>query len=217
MGTKAVLPPTQRIARVFGWNGFPHALIYKAKFALRFELGGDLPYGPIRFLQAIDRARQVAKEVFSDSRSLTAIVGYYDCERRSSRGATILKTLSKMGFEASFGSAEQVRMNDEGHIAAFGSDLCKYLHAADFQNDQGQLSVLLWTSIAHQRSIEPSIRWLEEIFIVDFDKGIVLHIYDDRGMDVVSIRRESLIPHYNQFSRWLLDYDREQMDQIFGC
>ena len=208
--------PTQRVGDVFGWREFPHALFYQTDFSLRFDLGADLPTAPVRFLQAIDRARQVTDLLFGKSEQLTALAGYYDGERRTSRASASFKALKEMGFDTSFGPAEQVRQNDTRHIAEFGEDLCRYRHAADFDRNPRLIEALLWASIAREMPVTPKARHLERLYIIDFRRGIAACAYDDRGMDVIGISRTPLQPLYEQFGNWLLDDDRARMDNIFA-
>ncbi|SDI23048.1 protein of unknown function, partial [Pseudomonas benzenivorans] len=46
--------------------------------------------------------------------------------------------------------------------------------------------------------------------------GLVLNLYDDRGMDVVAIKREPLLSLYKIHNEWLLNYDREHIDEVFS-
>ncbi len=55
-----------------------------------------------------------------------------------------------------------------------------------------------------------------ECFIINKTKSIILNLYDDRGMDVISSNREALIPLYQSHNEWLLNYDRERMDLVFS-
>ena len=64
--------PTGRITDVFGWNCFPDSLFSEAKYALCFDLSGEVLSHPLRFLRAMDRAREVAATVFEQSLSLTS-------------------------------------------------------------------------------------------------------------------------------------------------
>ena len=41
------------------------------------------------------------------------------------------------------------------------------------------------------------------------------HLYDDRGLDVLGGSRELLLPLYQQFHDWILEYNREKIDQLF--
>lgn len=206
--------PIDRILGTFGWRGFPDALFYEAAHGLRFDLGGDLPMGPLRFLQAIDRARTVAEAVFEGSVQLTAVVGHYGGERRSRRDLASFMRLREIGFDHPFGLPDKVPQGDEGHIAEFGEDLCQYWYAADFPNNRAGLSALLWTSVAREMPITPKARWLD-VYIADFDRGLVLHAYDDRGMDVVATQRGLIEPLYRSFNAWLLGHDREAIEEKF--
>jgi len=92
----------------FGWQGFPDAMFYEAAFGLWFELGGDLDMGPVRFLEALDRARAVAAELFSGSETLCAFVSIYGGPRATRRQWSALRQLQHMGFRHPFGPASKV-------------------------------------------------------------------------------------------------------------
>ncbi|VDC27068.1 DUF3885 domain-containing protein [Pseudogemmobacter humi] len=209
--------PTDRIRETFGWNGFPDSLFHEASYVLRFDLGGEQNSDPLRFMRAIDRAREVAASVFAQSRSMTAIVGYYDGARRSPRAASSFKALAGIGFQGEFSKPERVPLKDKDHIAAFGEDLCAYWCSAEMSTSCEQRDALLWACIAREIDISPKARWLERIYIVDFEQGIVLNVYDDRGMDLAALDPGKLRPIYLAFNDWLSDYDRERMARTFTC
>lgn len=206
----------KRIKDVFGWEGFPDALFYKAEYALRFELGCELPEGPVRFLRAIDRARALSEATFSSSSKLTIVASYCDGERRTSRAAASFKKLAEMGFRAPFDVFDRVAMNDREYREAFGSDLYCYWHSADVANEQSQLSILLWACIAAEGHVAPKVRWLKDIHIVDFERGVAAHVYDERGMDIIATNKDEIQRLYHQFNDWLFDYDRAKMDAVFS-
>lgn len=58
-------------------------------------------------------------------------------------------------------------------------------------------------------------RTRKEIYFVNIDKKLIFHMYDDRGLDVVSADKETLRPIYKKHNDWILDYDREQIDKQF--
>lgn len=74
---------------------------------------------------------------------------------------------------------------------------------------------LLWASVSTYGEIRPKTRWLN-IYIVDFQRRIAIHIYDDRGMDVVAMEADAVRPLYNVFSEWLFDFDRARMNESFA-
>ena len=53
------------------------------------------------------------------------------------------------------------------------------------------------------------------MYLLSLDQQILVHPYDNRGMDVVGKNHELLATLYEQFRRYLLDYDRQIMDSTF--
>lgn len=150
--------PIQTTNAAFGWRGFPGGMFYHAPFALRFDLGGDLDIAPLRFVQALDRARAVAKALFSGSETLVAIVSIYSEERTTRRHSAAIQQLKRIGFPHPFGSAVKVPENDQDHIAQFGADLYRHWYAAEFANNETSVVALLWASIAREMDIHPKAR-----------------------------------------------------------
>ncbi|MEC0255658.1 hypothetical protein PAEVO_10720 [Paenibacillus sp. GM2FR] len=61
--------------------------------------------------------------------------------------------------------------------------------------------------------IKPSIH--HDVFFININKGLIFHIYDDRGCDVISSSILQLKDIYIKFNEWILDYDREEIKKIF--
>lgn len=53
------------------------------------------------------------------------------------------------------------------------------------------------------------------VYFIEPIRNIVYHIYDNRGLDVVSSNKESIFYLYRDFNPWILNYDKEQMDKTF--
>ncbi len=47
-------------------------------------------------------------------------------------------------------------------------------------------------------------------------RNIVLHMYDDRGMDLVASSREALQGIHDAYKPWILEYDRDRIGSTFG-
>jgi hypothetical protein len=56
---------------------------------------------------------------------------------------------------------------------------------------------------------------VSSVYLFDFDCHVMFHLYDDRGLDIVSKDKETLVPSYKQYSSWILDSDRKRVDAIF--
>jgi hypothetical protein len=57
--------------------------------------------------------------------------------------------------------------------------------------------------------------FVSAIYLFDVENHVMLYLYDDRGLDIVAYDKNTLLPIYEKFNTWILDYDREQIDKIF--
>lgn len=87
------------------------------------------------------------------------------------------------------------------------------LRGYDLEHRKDLRDTLLWHAIATEMPIYPSAPVLT--FLVDLESSTMLHVYDDRGMDVISDDPAKLQVLYLGFADWLLDYDRERMAKMF--
>lgn len=55
-----------------------------------------------------------------------------------------------------------------------------------------------------------------QIYLYNKRNGILFHMYDDRGCDVCSLDQNVLLPLYHLHRKWILDYDRYDIDQLFN-
>jgi hypothetical protein len=55
-----------------------------------------------------------------------------------------------------------------------------------------------------------------DIYFINTTRKMIYHFYDDRGCDVIASRKEDLLPLYHELNEWILDYDREEIDGVFG-
>lgn len=208
--------PCGPVRRVFGFEQFPDALFYEAPNALRFDLGGDLSMSrqlSARFLQAMDRSRQVAAALFEGAETLTVLVRYFEHPGwRHGRRKTLV-ALARAGFRAPLGPVE--KMADP---AADPEDqVLRCWHRIEIPNDPTLIAALLWCAVAAEMPVTPKAGWgVFHSYIVDVTAGVALHVYDDRGMDVIATTTDALRPIYERFGDWLLDYDRPHMDATFA-
>lgn len=45
--------------------------------------------------------------------------------------------------------------------------------------------------------------------------NVIVHMYDDRGLDVIASCTDALVSLYRDFNTWILDYDRAKIEAIF--
>ena len=63
-------------------------------------------------------------------------------------------------------------------------------------------------------AFEPSVSsW---VFFCNVDSGLVFHMYDDRGTDVIAPSPDTIRSLYTDFNGWILADDRKRIEAVFG-
>ena len=188
-------------------------------FRLRFELGGDAPNikEPVpRFLRALNRARTVAQDAFSSSKGVLAISGCWPYSDRDlfASGSEGFDALRQAGF-----SATPMGEWKGPHPIHSPSDADEWQKGAtwrvfDLTKNAADRDVIIWCALAYEMSIHPKAPVTS--FLVDFERGILAYVYDDRGMDVTALERDTLLEIYQTRNDWLLRYDKDRIVEAFG-
>jgi len=204
------------IQEQFGFQEPPHGLFYSFDQALRFELGGE-EFGtdrPMRrFFQAHERAKAVSRTLFGNSSEIFVLLSSYGAEKPAKKRLKPLKLCGIKRREIQYlcGNPQQ----DDDHIAEYDNDLFRHWDAAKLQDRQA-ISEILWLGIASEMAIEPSFRGSLSAYLVDISEGLILHVYDDRGMDVIATKDAPLKELFTTYRTWLLECDLPQMTTMFG-
>jgi hypothetical protein len=167
-----------------------------------------------RFTQAYDRARAIADHLFHDSRQILGIVSWFPDDRDlvgRPRDNVGLEGLEVAGFQPGSPLATWV----ESPLWLIDEDQVELTwQAFDLTDGKHLRDVLLWCAIAEEMPIGPDASAISYLF--DPDAEVVLHIYDDRGMDLTGLSATTLKSTYDRYSGWLLDHDRSRMEAVFG-
>ncbi|MEM7546626.1 MAG: DUF3885 domain-containing protein [Pseudomonadota bacterium] len=202
----------KEIESVFGHVELPYGLFYEFDFALRFELGGEgvSTRRPIRrFIQAFERAEAVAADLFERS-SVWLLSSTYGEASPPKKHFKLFKTIGLS--RSDFTDLGAVAQNDADHIEEFGKD--RYRHWAGTLLDSPDLiKEAIWLALGAELGIRPAAN--ARLYFADFEKQIVLHPYDDRGMDVIAMRKEALSDLYRSRHSWLLEYHMASMKTVF--
>lgn len=206
----------QRLSQVFGWEDFPRPLFYECDFALRFELGGDHEMGPNRLLQAMDRARAIASRAFAETETLTVVVPFYSRRTKAAAPSALIKDLKNLKIFGEGGAMKRMAPRDADDAETVAEGWHRFLFSFDVDNSPAQISSLIWAAVINEMDIRPRFSAIASNYILDFERGVAMHIYDDRGMDLVAIRPSLLQPCYESFRGYLLDHDRVRMAATFA-
>jgi hypothetical protein len=202
------LPVTREaLHAAFGPNAFELSCFYSNKPALRFELslGGERLD---QFEQAWDRARPILEHALGDAREVVVVLSGFAGGTplrhrdlfRSLRACRVRMGRPRAWWTVPYHDPE-IDDADEQFFVAFA---CA----------REAVHRLLWGALAHDLGIRPRLDGL--LYIADPARGILIHPYDDRGMDVIGPNHALLAELYHRFNDRLLDYDRARMDAFFA-
>ncbi|ASN80490.1 DUF3885 domain-containing protein [Deinococcus ficus] len=193
-----------RVFDVFGPAAVGHAVFYHHEPALRFELAGGETVVD-RFSQAYDRARLIASRAFERTERVTVVLATYVINERTAQ--TQLSRSARSCGVAIPRKRESVLWpsDDAGNPA-------RLLMA--FEMDVEAVPRLLWGVLAREVGVRPRLDGA--LYLADLDHGILVHPYDDRGMDVIGPNTERIAMLYREFQAWRLAYDHERMEGFFS-
>ncbi|RJF87697.1 DUF3885 domain-containing protein [Oleomonas cavernae] len=210
------MPGNTTIAEIAGLFGKPelsHALFYAFEVGLRLRLGSDQDWHyqidriP-RFLHSIDRARAIIRAVFAPTDPV-ALISQYGGPAWGNAERKGIAALKAAGFDVGvLKPAGDVIQDDHDDGTYRRWYLTPPLPAHEVDK-------LTWCAVSGEIDVKPQASAFK-IYLVDPDRKVIAHVYDDRGMDVVALEPDTLRPLYRQFQGWLLDYDRSRMDAVFA-
>ena len=191
-------------------------LFYSWDFGLRFDLQVGETNTDEYFEEVTRRASTIYQTAFDNSDKVLLVFMDYKYKRRKIRFSNFtfkqIDNLQKteISYSKEFRLYEPDDKFDIRNIAVIEltSDRINYenilraIGHTDFSSRQPRLdNNWFFTS--------------KEVYFINIDKKLIFHMYDDRGLDIVSADKETLRPIYNKHNDWILDYDREQIDRQF--
>lgn len=191
-------------------------VFYSWNIGIRFELGVDYnhsnAYENSPYLQQVyNRAITLFKSLHSPDDDIYIVVDvneYADGYKHKS------KTFSRYIKEKSV----LYRLNQKTIPYIFSDDdddgTCK-THRFTLQckpSDFKYISMLK-AICNNDMGIRPSI--LDRVYFININRKTIFHVYDDRGCDLLATSPETIREIYDKYNDWILDYDRNEIDQVF--
>jgi hypothetical protein len=196
-----------RIAQVFGDKALAHGLFYLHSQSLRIELSGDRPYLKM-FLRAYSRSKAIIDFGVGDLQTVTVCLSFYGSSLLVGN-LSVFRNLHRC--EVTIPKTAEIWQVIEPHVFDEDWDLVRTFICFDIEF--AEVELLLWGTLANELGIRPHTSC--KLYLFDFDRQILFHPYDDRGMDIIGGNRILLHQIYLKFNNWLLDYDRQVMDEYF--
>lgn len=199
----------EKIQGIVG-STYRHALFYNFPGGLRFALSeGGSPLD--QALSALRKATVVCDDIFAgEERILVHLEAWLPSSRFALRA--MLSELRVAGVLIP--KVREVWVDAEEQDEEDGEDL--RLLCCAFEVPASKLQNLIWCAISVDLgSLRPKPRC--RVYLLNLNKSLVAHPYDDRGMDVIGKNKSALSALYIRHGDLLLNYDIETMRQTFAA
>ncbi|MBM7703133.1 DUF3885 domain-containing protein [Metabacillus iocasae] len=183
------------IRKIFPNIQLKHPLFYHAPAGIRFELGNQKKVWEKEYMKNVyERAYAIFSSLHDKNDDLLlCFKGKHNTHKRDEEPK--IKKYIKTKF-----SKQEIHLVSESERNEFFI----YCKTDDLKHK------LLIQSIANRDlHIQPSLE--EECYIINMNKHTVFHLYDDRGLDVVSNNPLALKRLQQQFHHWIVDIDEQQL------
>lgn len=199
----------QKELQLIGLKSIIHPLFYNCQYCIRFEIGvGDIYDKDMTPQKAyVENALSRAMTIYNNGVKTPALLMweiYPESEEDMNKFKSLFfkKIISIMPQE------------DFSQIIDFDNDTVKQTQLFwDMKNSKIPIDKVFREIILGD--IGGSKEFISSIFLFDIENHVILHLYDDRGLDIVAYDKNTLTPIYNKLNTWILDYDRKQIDKIF--
>lgn len=199
------------LAEIFPEGDLRRPVFYRAKAGLRFEIGTGAPLGKsagghprTEYVQrALERSITLFHACFPSGPDFLLL----DVLVRNDTTRT--DTLDVCSHSNLLGVVKEVVCTP--HHDEEGTRLQLLFDTRERQPD---ILGVLRNTILSDFVPDFSALW-QSVFFFDCDRHLLFHLYDDRGLDIASSTRNAIEYLYSAYNSWILDYDREQIDNVF--
>tara|TARA_Y100001960_G_C14513805_1_gene747816 strand:- start:164 stop:787 length:624 start_codon:yes stop_codon:yes gene_type:complete len=197
-------------------------VFYRNEFALRFELGPDdvdiwldydrTNYNEQYFEIAMSRALSIYEEAFKPSDKIKVCYQIFSDGRKKIRKSDYFFKLFKplCGKAIEFSEHRDIYTED----LEFKRHCWKRVTISGVDVSELNIKPIIQACIDGDFG-DRSPTLAGQLFIINCDKELVYHLYDDRGLDVAASSQWALEDLYQNQNQLLLDYDKQYMDSLF--
>lgn len=193
-------------------------LFYSWAFGLRFNLqDDDIDTAEDEYFEEVlRRSSTIFQSAFNGSDSCFVVLMDYKYKRRKIRFSNFaFKQIDKL-LKSEIAFADEKRLyypNDKFDIRKIAivkltidrinfKNILSAIGHSDFPPRQPRLDNI-------------GVFTQKEIYFLNIDKNLIFHMYDDRGLDIISTDKDTLRPIYKMHNEWILDYDRVEIEKQF--
>lgn len=204
----------KQIREYYKVNKIKHPILYNFPIGLRYEIGTGKVYdeegnADERYIKtALKRVEDIFEDMkFSDD-ILVVLDRFIDDDELSNdvKVVQIIRGVFKEIIDEEIGCLSEI--NEDGESINFDRHF--------FHCTLSNINYLKLFEAIIKADIGGFSELVSSVFIFDLEKHMMLHLYDDRGLDVVAENTSLLLPIYKKYNKWILSYDRVKIDTLFN-
>lgn len=202
---------SKRLKDIFSISGrISKPVFHLAPIRLRFKMSEETYEDKIgMILRVMNKAQAIFDAVFKDSKNISIILDFFSPKRikNNQLPQSFKDLIEECQFQISLKDIQEVQeiKRDEGYF---------YTYLLKKKPDYNFIKPIIWAIGGKEIGIKPTADVLA--FFIDLEREIIFHLYDDRGLDIVANKKETLLDCYHKYSNWILESKRKEIDQIFG-
>lgn len=175
-------------------------LFYEWQPAIRFELGNPNEHDDRKYTDgSFHRTATLYQELHRPDDDCIVMMDVYEGDLKRKNLAPFLE--KSLRFRIAM-----VTYNKGGATFYRFDAACKAIEIVHLK--------LLRAIINADMGIKPSIH--HRVYILNKRTKTIFYVYDDRGCDVLASDIETIRPLYEQYNKWILQYNKATIDHIFG-
>ncbi|KQO18317.1 DUF3885 domain-containing protein [Paenibacillus sp. Leaf72] len=190
-------------------------IFYNAPVGIRFEMGGDICEAAARAEKVKSRALALFNAInrCEDFIYFVLFMDSWDEHPVTLFEKDVYKTFNDYisGIPISEVSKQEQEYRYKSPDDADDIVTVRYYARVKLQNLN--VNSLLEAIANRSLGLEPIIDG--DIYIINETNKTIFHLYDDRGLDIIAEKVETLRGIYEQYNDWILDYDRKKVDEWF--
>jgi hypothetical protein len=175
---------------------------YNSKVAIRFEIGDpSIDYNDPEYIKgAHKKAVELFEQVFDINSKIYLVINTYN------KNEDEIKELLSKYLKPKTLNIDHEHIEDNDIILTRHFISCKFKDI----NYKKMLLAICNSDLKKKPCID------DHVFFINKDTKVIYHLYDDRGLDIIANNKDNIINLYEKYNDWILDYDREIIDQTFS-
>ena len=186
------------IESLFGDIYHKHALAYNYPISTRFELNEGGTYSQM-FLESFDRFKQIVNFIYPQQVNLIAAVCFYEETELHKTLPKHFRKLKKQDFKLPRKYERIVKYTKDFEIYT-------YTYFFELELWGSEFTTLIWNTFACDLGIRPMAQL--RVYFFDPDKQLIIHPYDDRGMDIIGNTKNVFDKLNKRFNKYWMSIEK---------